>query len=101
MSDDVAPVSYDAEEAGKIIGQTANWMMTQARAGKIPFTQVGRSKRWTPGQLAEILRAGEKRPATNAGLAPSTARRPKAQPAATGPPPLQARTPKRQRSSAA
>lgn len=56
------PVSYDADKAGEIIGQTANWMKTQARAGKIPFTRVGRGMRWTPQQLSEILRAGEQRP---------------------------------------
>ena len=57
-----APVSYDAKKAGDIIGQSANWMKTQARAGKIPFTRVGRQMRWTPQQLAEILRAGEQKP---------------------------------------
>lgn len=55
-------VSYDAEEAGKIIGQSPNWMKTQARAGKIPFTRVGRQMRWTPQHIAEILRAGEQKP---------------------------------------
>jgi len=56
------PVSYDAEEAGRIIGQTKNWMMTQARKGLIPHTRVGRKVRFTPQHLAEILRAGEQRP---------------------------------------
>ena len=56
------PVSYDAAEAGKILHRSANWMKTQARAGKIPFSRLGRQMVWTPQQLAEILRAGEQKP---------------------------------------
>ena len=68
-------VSYDAEEAGKIIGQSAYWMKEQARAGKIPFTRVGRQYRWLPQHLAEILRAGEQKPrAVLAARAPARRR---------------------------
>ena len=88
-----APVSYGAEEAGKIIGQTANWMKTQARAGKIPFTRVGRQMRWTAQHLAEILRAGEQKPR------PVLVSRPPARHRATegAPAVLQARQPRRNR----
>jgi hypothetical protein len=86
-----APVSYDAEEAGEIIHQSANWMKTQARARKIPFTRVGRGMVWTPQQLAEILRAGEQRP--KPALVPRTPQRRKA--ASGDAPALQARSPRR------
>jgi hypothetical protein len=90
------PVSYGAAQAGEIIGQTACWMKTQARAGKIPHTRVGRQMRWTPQHLSEILRAGEQRP--KPVLAPVPARR---QPAAKdGTQLLQAKTPRRRRSAA-
>lgn len=56
------PVSFGAKEAGEIIGKSENWMKTQARAGKIPYIRLGRSMRWTPDHLAEILRAREQRP---------------------------------------
>lgn len=72
---DGAPVSYGAEEAGKIIGQSANWMNTQARAGKIPYSKVGRKKRWTPAQLNEILREREVRPQAQQAVTRSPARR--------------------------
>ena len=85
MSDE--PVSYDAATAGPLIGQSANWMKTQARAGKIPFTRVGRSMRWTPQHLSEILRAGEQKPRTVLAARPPARRRT----AADGPAALQAR----------
>ena len=91
-----APVSYDAKEAGGIIGQSANWMKTQARAGKIPFTRVGRQMRWTPQQLAEILRAGEQKP--RLALAPKPPARRRA--AADGPAALQARPQRRKQGAA-
>lgn len=94
MSEEI--VSYDAAEAGEIIGQSGNWMKTQARAGKIPFTRVGRQMRWTPAHLAAILAAGEQRP--RPVLAPHPpARRKAADSAAT----LKARAPRRPRGAAA
>lgn len=90
------PVSYDAETAGPLIGQTANWMKTQARAGKIPFTRVGRSMRWTPQHLSEILRAGEQKPrAALVARAPARKRN-----AAEGAPALVAKAPQRKRTAA-
>lgn len=90
-----APVNYDADTAGALIGRTGNWMKTQARAGKIPFTRVGRSMRWTPQHLSEILRAGEQKP--RAGL---VARAPARKRPAAGTQKLQAKTPQRKRSAA-
>lgn len=89
------PVSYDAETAGPLIGQSANWMKTQARAGKIPFTRVGRQMRWTPQHLSEILRAGEQKP-----RAALVARAPARKRTAAGTQKLQAKTPQRKRSAA-
>ena len=90
------PVSYDAEEAGKILHRSANWMKTQARAGKIPFTRLGRKMVWTPQHLAEILRAGEQKPRPVLASRPPARRRA----AADGPAVLQAR-PQRQGKGAA
>ncbi len=90
------PVSYDAAQAGDLIGQTENWMKTHARAGKIPFTRVGRQLRWTPQQLSEILRAGEQKPRLTLAARPP-ARRLAAVDSAAG---LQAR-PQRRKSGAA
>jgi hypothetical protein len=88
--------SYDAGEAGEKLGRSADWMKKQARAGKIPFTRVGQSMRWTPAHIREILRGGEQRP-----QAALTARTPKRkQAAAGGAPALQARTPPRKRKAA-
>lgn len=90
------PVSYGAETAGPLIGQTANWMKTQARAGKIPFTRVGRQMRWTPQHLNEILRAGEQKPRTVlAARAPARRRQ-----AADGGQVLQAKAPRHRKDAA-
>jgi hypothetical protein len=93
MSDE--PVYYNAEEAGKIIHQSANWMKTQARAGNIPFSQVGRQKLWTAEHLAAILRAGERKPSVT--LVPKTPTRRRAAEAVA--PTLQAK-PQRRRGAA-
>jgi len=68
-------VNYDAAEAGKILHKSANWMKTQARAGKIPFTRLGRGMVWTPQQISEILRAGEQKPRPALASRPPARRR--------------------------
>lgn len=90
-----APVNYDADTAGGLIGKSGNWMKTQARAGNIPFIRVGRSMRWTPQHLSEILRAGEQKP-----RAALVARAPARKRTAAAPQKLQAKTPQRKRSAA-
>lgn len=87
------PRTYSAAEAGAIIGKSENWMKTQARAGKIPFSRMGRTMRWTPQHLSEILRAGESKP--QHVLVPRTParRRQHAEAAAA----LQAKQPRRRR----
>ena len=94
MSED--PVSYDAEQAGRFIGQTANWMKTQARAGKIPFSKVGRQMRWTPQHISEILRAGEQKPRLALAAHPPTRHRT----AGGAGPVLQAKQPRRKAGAA-
>lgn len=89
------PVSYDAEKAGEIIGRSAYWMKTQARAGRIPYTRVGRSYRWLPQHLSEILRDGEQRP--KPVLVPRTPTRRRAADAAAA---LKAKPPRRRRDAA-
>lgn len=93
MSD--APVTYDAEKAGELIGQTANWMKEKARAGLIPHTRIGQKIRFTPQHLAEIIRAGE--PKRRPVLVPRVPARRKA---AGDAPVLEARTPRRKQSAA-
>lgn len=89
------PLTFDAATAGESIGRSANWMKTQARAGKIPYTRIGREMRWTPQQLAEIIRAGDRRPRpVLVARTPSRRRQPGA------PPVLEARTPRRKRPAA-
>ena len=90
------PFSYDAEEAGALLGRSADWMKKQARARKIPFTRVGQSMRWTPEHIREILRTGEQRP--QAALVARTPRRKQAAKTATSS--LQAKTPPRRRGAA-
>lgn len=93
-----APENYDAETAGLVIGKSANWMKTRARAGKIPYTRVGRSMRWTPEHLEEILRDGDQGP--QPAPLPSTrsmARRTSPHSGASG---IQANTPRRKRTAA-
>jgi len=51
--------SYSPEEAGPLVGQTANWMEENARAGVIPYSRVGQKIRFTPEHIKQILRLCE------------------------------------------
>jgi hypothetical protein len=90
------PFSYDADEAGAFLGRSGDWMKKQARAGKIPFSRVGQSMRWTPEHIREILRSGEQRP--QPVLVSRTPRRKQA--ANSSAKALQAKTPPRKRGAA-
>jgi hypothetical protein len=76
-------------------------MKTKARKRQIPHTRVGRAIRFTPSDVAEIIRMNHKPAQTPANLVPSTPARSKAA-AASGSTVtrLQSRTPKRLRESA-
>lgn len=55
-----APILYPADEAALILDPsgrtTAYWLLKRARSGEFPCTQVGRSKVFSPANLAEIAR---------------------------------------------
>lgn len=55
-----APILYPADEAALILdpsGRTTGyWLLKRARSGEFPCTQVGRSKVFSPANLAEIAR---------------------------------------------
>jgi hypothetical protein len=92
-----APVSYNAAQAGQIVGKSAYWMKAKARAGKIPHTRVGREYRWLPEHLNEILLQGEKKPGAPPVRESPAAARPDGEGRAPG---LVARQPRRKRDAA-
>lgn len=75
-----APILYAPDEAAAILdpsGKTTGyWLLRRARSGQFPCTQVGRSKVFSPANLAEIARLLNKpsRPRTAAPSAPSRGR---------------------------
>jgi hypothetical protein len=99
-----APVLYTPEQAADIMGDgsgalTANWFREKARKELIPCTRVGRVIMFSPEDLAEIARAGQRRPQPRPALVPRTPARRKAAEGG-GAPVLQVRTPRRKRSAA-
>jgi hypothetical protein len=76
------------------------WVKEQARRGRIPFSKVGRSYRFTADHFAEIMRIFESRPAESAvtaaiAAAPVTRIRQAAPATVNQAAPLRARTPRR------
>ncbi|TDD54531.1 hypothetical protein E1286_04900 [Nonomuraea terrae] len=53
------PVRYNAREAGKLLGKSADWMYKKGAAGEIPRSQLGHHVFWTPQQIEQILRSAE------------------------------------------
>jgi hypothetical protein len=53
---------FSAREAAELLGKGEDWLLEQARAGKIGYTLVGRDKRFLPSHIREYLRANEIRP---------------------------------------
>src|ERR1700743_3646561 len=102
-----APILYAPDEAAVILdasGKTTGcWLLRRARSGQFPCTQVGRSKVFSPANLAEIARLLNKpsRPRTAAPAAPSRGRggsgRGKPAPAIAAP---GGKTPRRRRGAA-
>lgn len=88
-----APVMYDPEQAGPIVGHTANWMKIKARKNLIPCTRVGRKIMFTPQDLADLAAMGRQRPQMAAATSRAANRKGEAADAAK--PRLQARPPKR------
>ena len=95
---ETAVITYSPAEAGGLIGQTENWMKEKARAGLIPHSRIGRAIRFTPRQLAEIVRAGEQRPRPHPASRPPARRKDDASP--TDGALLEAKPPRRKRNAA-
>ncbi|MCJ0868430.1 MULTISPECIES: helix-turn-helix domain-containing protein [unclassified Streptomyces] len=57
------PRLFRPEEIADALGCSAWWVKDRASRGRIPFTRVGRSYRFTAEHLAEIIRLYEVRPA--------------------------------------
>lgn len=93
-------VTYSPAEAGAMVGQTENWMKTKARKRLIPCTRPGRAIRFTPSDVAEILRMFRQPAQVPAHLVPSAPGRLKPAAAAPAVRQLQSRPPKRLRETA-
>lgn len=94
-------VTYSPAEAGAMVGQTENWMKTKARNRQIPHTRPGRAIRFTPSDVAEIIRMNHQPAQTPANLVPSAPARTKAAaPPGSQVTQLQSRPPKRLRETA-
>ena len=95
-----SPVTYSPAEAGAMVGQTENWMKTKARKRLIPCTRPGRAIRFTPSDVAEILRMFRQPAQVPAHLVPSAPGRARSAPAMPVVRQLESRPPKRLRDSA-
>ena len=48
-------------EAARRLHVSTSWLKKQVAAGKVPHTRLGRSVRFSAGQLLEIVQIGERR----------------------------------------
>jgi hypothetical protein len=104
--DDQAPKLLKPRDVAKALGCSDWWVKEQARKGRIPFSWIGGSYRFTHEHLDEIIRAFEHRPvvmptATSPAASGQTAahkRQPRTASAPTSR--LRARTPRRARQAA-
>jgi hypothetical protein len=55
---------HTAAEAAEILKIRESWLKTKASARLIPCTFVGKHLRFSDGDIAEIMRAGARQPAT-------------------------------------
>lgn len=56
---------YRPAEVAKVLRCSEWWVKEQARNGRIPFSWIGGSYRFTDGHVAEIIRLFERRPANS------------------------------------
>jgi hypothetical protein len=56
---------HTAAEAAGILKVRESWLKTKASARLIPCTFVGKHLRFSDGDIAEIMRAGERQPVTS------------------------------------
>jgi hypothetical protein len=61
---------YTLEESAEILRCERGWLEEQAHQGKIPYTDLGGSRRFTSGHLATIVAIHERLPAPVHGAAP-------------------------------
>jgi len=94
------PLCHKASEVAVMLGISQWWIKEQARHGRIPYTWLGGSYRFTTEHIAEIVRLFEVRPTeptTTAAVVRLTPRSTTA-PRDSGPPTLlRARRPRRTR----
>jgi excisionase family DNA binding protein len=63
-SDDLASLrSLTVEEVAVLLGMSKAWVRKGVLERSLPFTKLGRSVRFTPDQVRQILRDGERLPA--------------------------------------
>ena len=60
---------YTLEESAEILRCEPGWLEEQARQGKIPYTELGGSLRFTSGHLAAMVAINESLPAPVPGVA--------------------------------
>ena len=96
----MSDVLLTRDEAGARVGQTGYWMVTQARAGKIPCKRLGRGYFWTEAHIAEILAMAERRPVPKKPTLQANIPARKLKAAEKEAPALKARTPRRKRDAA-
>lgn len=72
------PETHSEADAAAALGKSKFWLATEARAGRVPFIRVGRTRRYTADHVAQILAAHEQRPVSLEsvrGLTPRSAAR--------------------------
>lgn len=91
------PPVYLPRDIAKALHCSEWWVKEQARRGRIPFSKVGGSYRFTAEHFAEIMRIFESRPAESGSAATATApaQRRQATQATAPVSRLKARTPRR------
>ncbi len=78
---------YSIVAAAKVLGVSPSWLREQVRGHRVPHTRIGTHVRFTEEHLAEIVEAGQSRPAVSGrGGESPTGRRRRSHPAAAGVP---------------
>jgi hypothetical protein len=101
-----APILYPPDEAAAILdpsGKTTGyWLLKRARSGEFPCTQVGRSRVFSPANLAEIARLLNRpsRPRSASATPGRPASKAKGGAVSTAAPARQIKAPRRKRGAA-
>jgi hypothetical protein len=98
MTETRPPIIYTPEDAGEALGgKSGEWMMEEARAGRIGHSKVGRDTVFLPEHLLAYLRANEVKPSSQLSSRPPSRRRAQA---AESVPVLESRPPRRRKDAA-